>query len=410
MKLIKKQLAICILIIILILNFPINIKAEFVLDDEKIIISASKIIYEIEGNYGSINPNDRGALSIGKIQWHATRALELLKIIIKMNDEQAKVILEENLYNEILQSTNWNSRVLNREESDKISMLLITDEGKAAQDKLSDDDIMSYISHGRKLDFTDPKVLIFFADVENQCGYSGAESVFKYLLKIVNSYEKASLENAYQASIDYANAVITNETNLTLFKNRRLKVYNYANLLPFYEDDLFAPIIKNVEISDISDTGYTITCEATDEGYGIDRVMFSTWFTNGEYTSEIHASKGVLVDKNKFSCRVNFNEYGCVSGHYVTRIYAYDKNNNYAFDMGITHMYTSSSLIGDVNLDGFINNTDLIYICQSLIEERALSSQEYQNADVVKDGVVDIADVATMKQYLLGDNVILGQY
>lgn len=120
MKLIKKQLAICILIIILILNFSININAEFVLDDEKIVIAASKIIYELEGDYGSINPNDKGALSIGKIQWHATRALELLKIIIKMNAEQAKVILEENLYNEILQATNWNSRILNVEEFENI--------------------------------------------------------------------------------------------------------------------------------------------------------------------------------------------------------------------------------------------------------------------------------------------------
>ena len=47
------------------------------------IINAAKVmIRKYEGSYSSVNANDNGALSIGKMQWHADRAKSLLRIII----------------------------------------------------------------------------------------------------------------------------------------------------------------------------------------------------------------------------------------------------------------------------------------------------------------------------------------
>ena len=47
----------------------------------EIVQAAQKIIFGQEGNYSSVNANDNGAVSVGKVQWHAGRALALLKKI-----------------------------------------------------------------------------------------------------------------------------------------------------------------------------------------------------------------------------------------------------------------------------------------------------------------------------------------
>ena len=49
----------------------------------EIVLAAQKIIFGQEGNYGSVNANDNGAVSVGKVQWHAGRALDLLKKIAR---------------------------------------------------------------------------------------------------------------------------------------------------------------------------------------------------------------------------------------------------------------------------------------------------------------------------------------
>ena len=63
--------------------------------------AAAVMIYTNEGSYSSVNPNDSGSVSIGKVQWHAVRALNLLKTIVSMNESQAKSILGDALYTEI---------------------------------------------------------------------------------------------------------------------------------------------------------------------------------------------------------------------------------------------------------------------------------------------------------------------
>lgn len=40
---------------------------------------AAGIIFDNEGSYGSVNKNDNGAVSVGRLQWHGGRAAALLK-------------------------------------------------------------------------------------------------------------------------------------------------------------------------------------------------------------------------------------------------------------------------------------------------------------------------------------------
>lgn len=85
----------------------------------------------------------------------------------------------------------------------------------------------------------------------------------------------------------------------------------------------------------------------------------------------------------------------------VTRIDSNVKN-------GIISMEQNVYKYGDINLDGSIDNMDLVDMCRYLIKETELNEQAFKNADVVSNGVVDVADLALLKQYILGDKVELG--
>ena len=65
--------------------------------DAQIIDKVLAFLYVHEGNYGSINKNDNGALSVGKIQWHAGNALNLCRDALNRNPESARNILGEDL-------------------------------------------------------------------------------------------------------------------------------------------------------------------------------------------------------------------------------------------------------------------------------------------------------------------------
>ena len=139
---------------------------------------AAKVIFANEGNYGSVNKNDNGALSIGKVQWHANRALNLLKTIVKnAGEDGAKEVLGDTLYNEIIKSSNWSQRILSAEEAVKLSGLLLTEIGKKEQDNLAIADVSSYVRKGKSYGLNDAGALIYFADGVNQ--YGTASSLWK---------------------------------------------------------------------------------------------------------------------------------------------------------------------------------------------------------------------------------------
>ena len=132
---------------------------------------AAEIIFANEGNYGSVNKNDNGAVSVGKVQWHGNRALNLLRTIVAKNLQRAGEILGSALQGEIsANQTDWSSRCVNAEEAKKLSILLSITEGKQAQDALAIQDITSYIKKGESYGLKDPGALIYFSDGVNQYG------------------------------------------------------------------------------------------------------------------------------------------------------------------------------------------------------------------------------------------------
>jgi hypothetical protein len=155
--------------------------------DKEYIELVGQIISANEGDYGSVNPKDGSgtkstpySLSVGKLQWYAERAHDLLRKIVESNPEQAKKILDgTTLYQEIMgDRSNFHARPLqNKKEIDAISRLLSTPEGKRIQDETKASDVAGYIRAGEKLGITDPQTLAYFADLYNQRPASANEIV-----------------------------------------------------------------------------------------------------------------------------------------------------------------------------------------------------------------------------------------
>ncbi len=74
-----------------------------------------------------------------------------------------------------------------------------------------------------------------------------------------------------------------------------------------------------------------------------------------------------------------------------------------------TVVVDDKTVYGDANLDGNIDLTDLTCISLHCIGDALLKEQALKNADVTADGTVDLADLATMKQYISKEDIHLGK-
>lgn len=177
------------------------------------LISAS------EGNYSSVNANDNGALSIGKIQWHAERAWDLAKRVVDKNPSQAQSILfGTNLYSEIANGSRekWHSRKLNSTEKSAMAKLLSTNESKAAQNELVAADVPGYIKTGRSYGLTDEGALMYYADLENQYGKGGAKKFVTAAISRAGSANRVTAEILHNATMGIDST----------YADRRSKCYN----------------------------------------------------------------------------------------------------------------------------------------------------------------------------------------
>ncbi|MBQ3527715.1 MAG: InlB B-repeat-containing protein [Clostridia bacterium] len=196
------------------------------LDD--MVKAAGDVIRPNEGSYGSVNPDDNGAVSIGWIQWHANRALNLLRSVISNDQAVAKELLGKELFNEITDAnTIWKDRTVTEDEAARISALLLTQHGKDEQDKLASADISIYINHAAGLGVKDPSALVYHADIENQCGWGGAKRVLDAASTLAGGYDKITIDILYEASL--ADSVSGK------YAVRRQKTYNNCLLLEWAE-------------------------------------------------------------------------------------------------------------------------------------------------------------------------------
>ena len=301
-------------IILVATSFPLSASAA---SFNQIVNATTDIIMTNEGNYTTVVRNDNGSLSIGKICWHGTNALNLLKDIVALNPTQALNILGASLYNEIITSYSWNTKIPTSAEAAVISVFLSTAESQKVQDETAWEYISEYVDHGMALGITEPEALVFFADFENQNGRAGA-ACFYY--EVRNAYGTVNLGTLYAASSKNARRTRTYNFCATINWN------NYSDS-PAYRKDDIAPEINDVVVSDITSQGYTVSCTAADN-VNVTAIYFAVFHKDDGSQNAIWYKQDATATA---SMTIDIAEFGNRTGYYYTYIYAFDEAGNYAY-------------------------------------------------------------------------------
>lgn len=96
--------------------------------------------------------------------------------------------------------------------------------------------------------------------------------------------------------------------------------------------DVQQPVISDISVSDVSETGYTVHCTVTDN-FRVDRVQFPTW-TVYNHQDDLLPDWGSnslcrgTANGNSYTYRVNISDHNYELGEYITHIYAYDPSGN----------------------------------------------------------------------------------
>ena len=149
--------------------------------EEELVEALKRFFAGAEGDYGAVNPNDGGAPSLGLLQWHGARALELLRYALA-GWPGCGACLSGALRGEITDpDTQWRSRVLTAAEAEQLSALLGSAGGRAAQDALARRDILGYIATCRSWGMGSDATVFYFAVIVNQFGTGGAAAYLRHI-------------------------------------------------------------------------------------------------------------------------------------------------------------------------------------------------------------------------------------
>ena len=118
-------------------------------------------------------------------------------------------------------------------------------------------------------------------------------------------------------------------------------------------DDIDAPTIRNVRVTDVSANGYRVTCDVWDDT-GVTSVYFPTWTVSGG-RDDLVWHKGT-ISGNTATFYVKRSEHKGNFGIYNTHIYAYDSYRNYSCNTEASNVIvvdTITSMVFDA--DFYIN-------------------------------------------------------
>ncbi len=212
---------------------------------DEILDMTVSVVVANEGGYDSVlaNDNNSGALSVGKIGWHASLALEVVRLIVAEDNATAWEYLGEtlytssgkayNLYDEVVDSsTSWSSRVLTNDEVTVMKNFLNADNNPASktiQDKLARSYVADYVTKGYNLGIRNAAALVYYADIHNQYGNTGgsmggAKQCAEYAYVIAGyDWSKVTLNELHLAAItNVAHNYSTRSTINAYLERRRL--------------------------------------------------------------------------------------------------------------------------------------------------------------------------------------------
>ena len=152
------------------------------------------LAHESGGNYGAVNKNDVGSVSLGLMQWHKERAQHLVKSLQAKDPIQFASIMWDgfkDLNLATLRDTPWTD-----DQATRFANLMKIDVFKKWMDEFVDTDITWYIKTAHEKWLTDPKVVVMYCNMMN-AGPWWAENVLKEMDKL-SPADKNNLQKLYE--------------------------------------------------------------------------------------------------------------------------------------------------------------------------------------------------------------------
>ena len=162
---------------------------------------------------------------------------------------------------------------------------------------------------------------------------------------IAGKYHDQKLDDTYHCGTDHGfdQDILTDQTDdvtVTIYAIDKQDESQHSEPINFstYKNpttvtvtsDKTGPTISNAKITDVSSTGYTVTCTVTDAN-GVNRVQFPTWTDKNSQDDllsgwEVNPKASGTRNGNTFTFRVKTSDHNNESGTYYTHIYAYDNS------------------------------------------------------------------------------------
>lgn len=168
-----------------------------------------------------------------------------------------------------------------------------------------------------------------------------------------------------------------------------------------YSGDFTAPTVSNVVVSDISESGYTITC-TVDDAAGLSYVAFPTWtHANGQddLDNEWFLPSGRSygsINGNVVTFRVDASQHNNERGMYATHIYAQDVNGNKVgpvlVDVNLDNIPVPNPT-PEVNTDDILN--DAVDVGGEIISDITSEENTDNNTGITEDVAPEVDSEAT---------------
>lgn len=221
---------------------------------DEIVKVAIQIISNNEGSYDTINKNDNGACSIGFLQWHAGRAKSIFVNSVDRINRNNNIhsfgnsvmnsnSIENNI--EYLRNISWASfKLTNSTYYNLVKSVLSTKESKDVQNETAIADVQGYMNVAKKKGVTDPRALIYFADLYNQGP--------KYALQILNT-ANGKAGGYSRITLDIIHRCALSHSVMGRYSSRRNNVYDVLKNNTQYATNSDSEIIIDSDETKIPD-------------------------------------------------------------------------------------------------------------------------------------------------------------
>ena len=212
------------------LALPASASYEEEVDVPKLVEAGTQMFAAHEGHYDSVVCSDVGAVGMGILGWRGPRALLLLQMICAKAPELSLEILGEELYLEIVETTDytlWNERIFTEEEASCTKALLGTEYAVEAENELADRDIRLYIYYAWKAGIRSDAAILYYCSIENHYGHGGACVFMRHIRELLGITEEDTINSLdeFHGAVEAAAAAGDTYVGSTLFY--RTKIYRY---------------------------------------------------------------------------------------------------------------------------------------------------------------------------------------